>query len=74
MIQQVKYTSPFIGWMYVYIYFGGFILLLKPKAYIHLFIHDEVLFNAPLQKAISFRQRAPSSLLLYRLARPPGEQ
>ena len=26
MIQQVKYTSPFIGWMYVYIYFGGFIL------------------------------------------------
>jgi membrane-associated phospholipid phosphatase len=39
-IQQIKYSSPFIGWMYVYILFGGFVLLLKPKAYIHLFINQ----------------------------------
>jgi hypothetical protein len=38
--RQVKNSSPFIGWMYVYIIFGGFILLLIPKAYIHLFINQ----------------------------------
>ena len=40
IIQQVRYSSPFIEWMYVYIFFGGVILLLNPKAYIHLFINQ----------------------------------
>jgi membrane-associated phospholipid phosphatase len=39
-IQQIKNSSPFIGWMYGYILFGGVILLLLPKAYIHLFINQ----------------------------------
>ena len=40
IIRQVKNSSPFIGWMYAYIFFGGFILLLIPKTYIHLFINQ----------------------------------
>lgn len=40
IIRQVKNSSPFIGWMYTYIFFGGFILLLIPKTYIHLFINQ----------------------------------
>ena len=44
IFQQIKLSSPFIEWMCVYILFGGCILLLIPKTYIHLFINQ---FHSP---------------------------
>ncbi len=40
IVQQVRYSSPFIEWMCAFILFGGLTLLFFSKASIHLFVNQ----------------------------------